>query len=72
MLSKKETASKDQLPIKSQQSNIIKGKDRPQITDVTWAVKGAIFRMREMGVSLRGLTKYSRRVGVLKERCLRR
>jgi len=28
--------------------------------------------MREMGVGLRGLIKYSRRVGTLKEKCLRR
>jgi len=40
--------------------------------DVTWAVKGAIFRTRQMGVGLRGLTKYRREVGALKERCLRR
>jgi len=40
--------------------------------NVTWAVKGAIFKMREMGVGSRGLKKYSRRVGALKERCLRR
>jgi len=40
--------------------------------DVTWAVKEAIFRTREMGVGLKELTKYRRRVGVLKERCLRR
>jgi len=40
--------------------------------NVTWAVKGAIFRMREMGVGLRGLTKYNRRVGALEERYLRR
>jgi len=40
--------------------------------DVTWAVKGTIFRTREMGVGLRGLTKYKRRVRVLKKRCLRR
>jgi len=40
--------------------------------DVAWTVKGAIFRMREMRVDFRGLTKYIRRVGVLKERCLRR
>ena len=65
-------ASKDQLPMKSQQPNVIKGKDRRQITDVTWAVKGDIFRTGKIGVGLRGLTKYRRRVGVLKERCLRR
>jgi len=40
--------------------------------DVTWAVKGAIFRTKDMGVGLRGLTKYNRRVGMLEERCLRR
>jgi len=34
--------------------------------------KGAIFRTREMGVGLRGLTKYNRRVRTLEERCLRR
>jgi len=37
--------------------------------DVAWAVKGAIYRTREMGVGLRELMKYSRRVGVLEERC---
>jgi len=34
--------------------------------------KGAIFRTREMEVGLRGLAKYNRRVGMLKERYLRR
>jgi len=34
--------------------------------------KGAIFRMRDMGVGLRGLAKYNMGVGALKERCLRR
>jgi len=40
--------------------------------DVTWAVKGAIFKTKEMGVGSRGLTKYNGRVSALKERCLRR
>jgi len=35
MPSRKETASRDQLPMKSQQPDVIKGKDRQQITDVT-------------------------------------
>jgi len=35
MLLRKEMASRDQLPMKGQQSNVIKGKDRQQITDVT-------------------------------------
>jgi len=34
--------------------------------------KGAIFRTREMGVGLRGLAKYNRRVGTLEERYLRK
>jgi len=34
--------------------------------------KGAIFRMKEMGVGLRELAKYNRRVGTLEERYLRR
>jgi len=34
--------------------------------------KGAIFRMREMGMGSRGLTKYNMGVGTLEERCLRR
>jgi len=72
MLLRKETASKDQLPIKSQWPDVTKGKDRRQITDVTWAVKGDIFRMRATRVGLRGLTKYRRRAGVLKKRSLRR
>jgi len=65
-------ASKDQLPMKSKQPYVIKGKDRQRIMDVTWAVKGALFRMRETGVGSRGLTKYRRRARALKERCLRR
>jgi len=72
MLSRKEMASKDQLPIRSKQSTVIKDKDRSQITDITWAVKGDIFRTREIGVDLRGLTRLRRRVRMLKERCLRR
>jgi len=43
MLSRKETASKDQLSMKSKQLYVIKGKDRWQITDVTWAVKRKIY-----------------------------
>jgi len=58
--------------MKSQRPNVIEGKDRQQIMDVTWAVKGDIFRTREMGVGLRGVMKYRRRVRVLKERSLRR
>jgi len=34
--------------------------------------KGAIFRMRDMGVGLRGLAKYDMGVGMLEERYLRR
>jgi len=34
--------------------------------------KGAIFRIRDMGVGLRGLTKYDMGVGMLEERYLRR
>jgi len=34
--------------------------------------KGAIFRTRDMGVGLRGLTKYNMGVGTLKEEYLRR
>jgi len=40
--------------------------------DVTWAIKGDIFRMRETRVGLRGLTRLRRRARALKERCLRR
>jgi len=72
MLLRKKTASKDQLPMKSKQPTIIKDKDRQWIIDVTWAVKEDIFRMREMKVELRGLTRLRRRVRTLKERCLRR
>ena len=72
MLSRKEIASKDQLPIKSQQPNVTKGKDRQRITDVTWAVKGVIFRKGEIRAGSRGLTKYRKRIRVLKERYLRR
>jgi len=38
----------------------------------TWAVKGDIFRIKEMRVGLRRLVRLRRRAGVLKERCLRR
>jgi len=34
--------------------------------------KGAIFRMRDMGVGSRGLTKYNMGVRMLEERYLRR
>jgi len=34
--------------------------------------KGAIFRMKDMGVGLRGLAKYNMEVRLLKERYLRR
>jgi len=40
--------------------------------DVTWAVKGAKFRIREMGVGLREFIKYNGRDRALKKRCLRR
>jgi len=40
--------------------------------DVTLAVKGAIFRTREMGVGLRGLARYNMEVRTLEERYLRK
>ena len=58
--------------MKSKQPYVIQNKDRQQITDVTWAVKGDIFRMREMEVGLRGLARLRRRAETLKDRCLRR
>jgi len=72
MLLKKETASRDQLPIKSQRPDIIKCKDRWWIMDVTWAIKGDIFKMRKMRVGLRGLVRLRRRAGIIKKRSLRR
>jgi len=58
--------------MKSQQPNVIKGKDRQQITDVTWGIKGDIFRIREMRVGLRGLARLKRKARTLKKKCLRR